>query len=71
MQPDISDPHLKFPSKSCALRYGTSKIQEDAMNLFQVGLREFLGSSKVTQGGWGITGLSVSASKIVAVPSVS
>ncbi|XP_031396197.1 DNA polymerase eta isoform X2 [Punica granatum] len=68
-KPNDSDSHDKFPSKSCALRYGTLKIQEDAMNLFQVGLREFLDSSKVTQGGWGITGLSVSASKIIAIPS--
>ncbi|CAN1327879.1 DNA polymerase eta [Linum perenne] len=38
------DSHRKFPSKSCPLRYGTVKIQEDAFNLFQAGLREFLGS---------------------------
>ncbi|XP_059435481.1 DNA polymerase eta isoform X2 [Corylus avellana] len=69
-----SDSHKKFPSKSCPLRYGTVKIQEDALNLFQAGLREYVGSYKSkTQGsqynGWGITSLSVSASKIVAIPS--
>ncbi|XP_021608536.1 DNA polymerase eta isoform X3 [Manihot esculenta] len=69
-----SDSHKKFPSKSCPLRYGTAKIQEDAFNLFQAGLREYLGSCGVKiQGtnhkGWGITALSISASKIVAVPS--
>ncbi|KAA8544714.1 hypothetical protein F0562_019439 [Nyssa sinensis] len=69
-----SDSHNKFPSKSCPLRYGTAKIQEDALNLFQIGLREYLGSYRVkTKGsqnnGWGITALSVSASKIVAIPS--
>ncbi|KAJ4827829.1 hypothetical protein Tsubulata_022021 [Turnera subulata] len=71
-----SDSHKKFPSKSCPLRYGTAKIQEDAFNLFQAGLREYLGSYGVkTQGShpnkWGITGLSVSASKIVDIPFVS
>ncbi|GFS44803.1 Y-family DNA polymerase H [Actinidia rufa] len=69
-----TDSHKKFPSKSCPLRYGATKIQEDALNLFQAGLREYLGSHRIkTQGsqhnGWGITGLSVSASKIVAIPS--
>ncbi|KAG2684987.1 hypothetical protein I3843_10G100300 [Carya illinoinensis] len=69
-----SDSCTKFPSKSCPLRYGTVKIQEDAWNLFQAGLREYVGSYKSkTQGsqynGWGITSLSVSASKIVAIPS--
>ncbi|KAK9267658.1 hypothetical protein L1049_010089 [Liquidambar formosana] len=69
-----SDSHKKFPSKSCPLRYGTAKIQEDALILFQAGLRDYLGSHRVnTQGsqhnGWGITALSVSASKIVSTPS--
>ncbi|XP_030550671.2 DNA polymerase eta isoform X2 [Rhodamnia argentea] len=69
-----SDSHKKFPSKSCPLRYGTIKIQEDAMNLFQAGLREYLGPFKVKmqgnkKSGWGITGLSVSASKISDIPS--
>ncbi|XP_037496607.1 DNA polymerase eta isoform X2 [Jatropha curcas] len=68
-----SDSHKKFPSKSCPLRYGTAKIQEDAFNLFQAGLREYLGSygTKIQgshQKGWGVTALSISASKIVAVP---
>ncbi|KAL6992115.1 DNA-directed DNA polymerase, partial [Sarracenia purpurea var. burkii] len=66
--------HKNFPSKSCPLRYGTSKIKEDALNLFQAGLREYLGSHRIkTKGsqksGWGITALSVSASKILAIPS--
>ncbi|XP_031254345.1 DNA polymerase eta-like [Pistacia vera] len=65
-----TDSLKKFPSKSCPLRYGTAKIQDDAFNLFQAGLREYLGSYGVkTQGshynGWGVTALSVSASKIV------
>lgn len=76
LQSNDSDSHKKFPSKSCPLRYGAVKIQEDALSLFQAGLREYLGSYKSkTQGsqynGWGITALSVSASKIVAIPSVS
>ncbi|CAL5373948.1 unnamed protein product [Camellia sinensis] len=62
-----------FPSKSCPLRYGSAKIKVDALNLFQVGLREYLGSHRIkAQGshynGWGITSLSVTASKIVAIP---
>ncbi|KAI3747256.1 hypothetical protein L6452_09709 [Arctium lappa] len=65
-----TDSHKKFPSKSCPLRYGAGKIQEDAVNLFQAGLREYLGAYTGSQCcGWGITGLSVSASKIVAIPS--
>lgn len=62
-----SESYKKFPSKSCPLRYGTAKIQEDAFSLFQAGLREYIGSPGVK--GWGITSLSVSASKIVALPS--
>ncbi|KAH7838232.1 hypothetical protein Vadar_023796 [Vaccinium darrowii] len=69
-----SESHRNFPSKSCPLRYGPTKIKEDALNLFQAALREYIGSSGVsTHGsrsrGWGITSLSVSASKIVAVPT--
>ncbi|XP_019230146.1 PREDICTED: DNA polymerase eta [Nicotiana attenuata] len=69
-----ADSFKKFPSKSCPLRYGTAKIKEDALSLFQAGLREYLGQYNLkTSGnqncGWGITGLSVSASKIVAIPS--
>ncbi|XP_068323488.1 DNA polymerase eta [Pyrus communis] len=69
-----SDSHKKFPSKSCPLRYGTAKIQEDAFSLFQAALREYLGSyTAKIQGNqnnqWGITSLSVSASKIVPIPS--
>lgn len=68
------DSFKKFPSKSCPLRYGTSKIKEDALSLFQAGLREYLGLynvkiSRNQNSGWGITGLSVSANKIVAIPS--
>ncbi|XP_058072197.1 DNA polymerase eta isoform X2 [Magnolia sinica] len=68
------DPHKKFPSKSCPLRYGTAKVQEDALKLFESGLREFLGLCRVEAQGnqnysWGVTSLSVSASKIVAAPS--
>ncbi|XP_022885572.1 DNA polymerase eta isoform X3 [Olea europaea var. sylvestris] len=66
----------KFPSKSCPIRYGTAKIQEDAFNLFHAGLREYVGSRTIkTKGnlhhGWAITGLSISASKIVEIPSVT
>lgn len=68
-----SDSHKKFPSKSCPLRYGTTKIQEDALTLFQSGLRDFLGlyNSKTNgnENKWGITALSVSASKIVPIPA--
>lgn len=51
-------------------------MQEDALNLFQAGLREYLGSYNVkAQGGqnngWRVTGLSISASKIAEIPSVS
>lgn len=66
--------HKKFPSKSCPLRYGTAKIQEDALNLFHAGLREYIGISHLRMkqcNEWAITGLSVSASKIIAIPSVS
>ncbi|KQK09821.1 DNA polymerase eta [Brachypodium distachyon] len=51
----------KFPSKSCPLRYGTGKIQEDAMKLFESALHDFWGSRNT---GWSITSLSVTASKI-------
>lgn len=66
----------KFPSKSCPLRYGAVKIQEDALRLFDSGLREFLGSCRVENQGnrnktWGVTSLSISASKILASPAVS
>ncbi|XP_023003557.1 DNA polymerase eta isoform X1 [Cucurbita maxima] len=69
-----SDPHKKFPSKSCPLRYSAAKIQEDALNLFKAGLRDYLGSYRANSqrdlnGGWRITSLSVSASKIMAIPS--
>ncbi|CAL5373964.1 unnamed protein product [Camellia sinensis] len=69
-----SESQKNFPSKSCPLRYGSAKIKEDALNLFQAGLREYLGSHRIkAQGshynGWGITSLSVTASKIVAIPS--
>ncbi|KAB2083286.1 hypothetical protein ES319_A05G255700v1 [Gossypium barbadense] len=74
LQSSDSDSQKKFPSKSCPLRYGTAKIQEDAFNLFQAGLREYIGFyGGKTRGshcrGWGITSLSVSASKIVPIPS--
>ncbi|PON48008.1 hypothetical protein TorRG33x02_321710, partial [Trema orientale] len=69
-----ADSQKNFPSKSCPLRYGTAKMQEDAFILFQAGLREFLGSHNIkAQGGqnngWRITGLTISASKIVEIPS--
>ncbi|CAJ1935447.1 unnamed protein product [Sphenostylis stenocarpa] len=69
-----SDSHRKFPSKSCPLRYGSRKIQEDALILFQAGLRDFLGFNTFKVHGnennnWGVTSLSVSASKIVSIPS--
>ncbi|XP_078428686.1 Y-family DNA polymerase H isoform X2 [Wolffia australiana] len=56
----------KFPSKSCPLRYGTAKIQEDAWKLFESGLREFL---DLQSSEWAVTSLSVSASKIFPVPT--
>ncbi|TXG48361.1 hypothetical protein EZV62_027655 [Acer yangbiense] len=69
-----SDSFKKFPSKSCPLRYGAVKMQEDAFNLFQAGLREYLGSCIVrTEGthynGWRITAISISASKIMPILS--
>ncbi|KAK9074181.1 hypothetical protein SSX86_006778 [Deinandra increscens subsp. villosa] len=65
-----TDSLKKFPSKSCPLRYGAGKVLEDSVNLFQAALREFLGSyTNPVDGGWGVTNLSVSASKIVAAPS--
>ncbi|XP_024011026.1 DNA polymerase eta isoform X2 [Eutrema salsugineum] len=64
-----SDSHKKFPSKSCPLRYGVTKVQEDAFNLFQAALREYMGPFGNKQETWRITGLSVSASKIVDIPS--
>lgn len=71
-----SDSRKKFPSKSCPLRYGAAKIQEDALNLFKAGLRDYLGSYRANILGdsnneWRITSLSVSASKIMTIPSVS
>jgi DNA polymerase eta len=56
------------------MRYGVTKIQEDAFNLFQAALREYMGSFGIKPQGnkletWRITGLSVSASKIVDIPS--
>ncbi|XP_028758627.1 DNA polymerase eta isoform X7 [Neltuma alba] len=71
-----SDSHKNFPSKSCPLRYGAAKIQEDAINLFQAGLREYIGfHNNKSQGSqnssWGITSLSVGASKMVNIPSDS
>lgn len=76
MQSKDSDSQKKFPSKSCPLRYGVTKIQEDAFNLFQAALREYMGPFGTKPQGnkketWRITGLSVSASKIVDIPSVS
>ncbi|KAM0952150.1 putative DNA-directed DNA polymerase [Dioscorea sansibarensis] len=56
----------KFPSKSCPLRYGTAKIQEDAKKLFVSGLRDFVGPHNDR---WGVTSLSVMASKILDIPS--
>ncbi|XP_021770564.1 DNA polymerase eta-like isoform X3 [Chenopodium quinoa] len=68
-----TDSQKKFPSKSCPLRYGITKIQEDALSLFHAGLREFMGtyvarSEKNQNNEWGVTGLSVSASKIISAP---
>ncbi|GAB2213959.1 hypothetical protein Drorol1_Dr00018287 [Drosera rotundifolia] len=68
-----TESHKKFPSKSCPLRYGTAKIQEDALSLFQAGLREYMGpygakTEKGEKSQWRITGLSVSASKIDVIP---
>lgn len=76
IQLNDSESLKKFPSKSCPLRYGTTKIQEDSLSLFQTGLREYIGIYNVKTKGsnqheWAITGLSVSASKIVTIPSVS
>jgi len=74
VQSNDGESFRKFPSKSCPLRYGTSKIKEDALSLFQAGLREYHGLYNVKisgnqNSGWRITGVSVSASKIEAIPS--
>ncbi|KAJ1285465.1 hypothetical protein BS78_03G281500 [Paspalum vaginatum] len=66
LQENERDSMKKFPSKSCPLRYGTGKIQEDAMKLFESGLHDFLESQNT---GWSITSLSVTASKIFDIPS--
>ncbi|KAL8513273.1 hypothetical protein ACS0TY_019467 [Phlomoides rotata] len=73
-KPNDSESLKKFPSKSCPLRNGIAKMQEDALNLFHAGLREYLGvyharMKESKQHEWAITGLSVSASKIVVIPS--
>ncbi|XAR52400.1 DNA-directed DNA polymerase [Bertholletia excelsa] len=49
-------------------------MKEDALYLFQAGLRDYLGSCRIKihggqHSGWRITSLSVSASKIVPIPS--
>jgi len=67
----------KFPSKSCALRYGKDKIVADARVLFEKCLQDFCPSSslsplKATGGtscNWAVTALSVGASNISALPS--
>ncbi|KAI3954714.1 hypothetical protein MKX01_027980 [Papaver californicum] len=69
-----SDLQRKFSSKSCPLRYGTVKIQEDALKLFRSAICEFLGSNRIEthenkHNAWGVTALSLSASKILATPS--
>ncbi|CAH1429737.1 unnamed protein product [Lactuca virosa] len=64
-----TDSHKKFPSKSCPLRYGSGKLLEDAVNLFQCGLREYMSPMGNQSCGWKITSLSVTASKIIAIPS--
>lgn len=44
-------------------------MQEDALSLFHTGLREYMGVyGDKKNNGWGVTGLSVSASKILAIP---
>lgn len=68
LQANDKDSKRKFPSKSCPLRYGIAKIQEDAKKLFDYALRDFLGPHNSA---WGITSLSISASKILDTPSVS
>ncbi|CAL5371713.1 unnamed protein product [Camellia sinensis] len=43
----VTKSQKNFLSKSCPLRYGSAKIKEDALNLFQAGLREYLGSHRI------------------------
>ncbi|KAI3883766.1 hypothetical protein MKX03_010434 [Papaver bracteatum] len=69
-----SDSQRKFSSKSCPLRYGTMKIQGDALKLFRSAICEFLGSNRIEthenkHNAWGVTALSLSANKILATPS--
>eukprot|EP01018_Ginkgo_biloba_P029358 Gb_31129 [translate_table: standard] len=43
MDDNGADSKKKFPSKSCPLRYGKDKISQDALHLFERGLREYCG----------------------------
>ncbi|KAJ7518245.1 hypothetical protein O6H91_21G061000 [Diphasiastrum complanatum] len=71
-----ADHARKFPSQSCALRYGKEKIADDANRLFEKALRKFcptLNLSPRKKGStasfpWRVTGISLSASNIVATP---
>lgn len=74
IKPGDTESKKKFPSRSCPLRYGAAKIQEDALNLFHSGLRDYIGSQNTQARGrqqfsWAVTSLSVIANKIVAIPS--
>lgn len=68
LQSNNGDFQKKFPSKSCPLRYGAAKIKEDAFKLFDFSLKEFISPQGAA---WGVTSLSVTASKFLAIPSVS
>lgn len=71
----------KFPSKSCTLRYGVQKLVSDALRLFERALKEYLPASNVLlspekgrsvpTASWAVTGMSITASNIVTIPSVS
>jgi len=80
LQRGEGQPAKKFPSKSGPIRYGKEKLLADARILFERGLRDFCPRNKSLSpikgsGGnkcdWAVTALSIGASGMSTVPSVS
>lgn len=71
------DSSKKFPSKSCPLRYGKEKLLQDALHLFERGLRDFCGGygggKRDSKHGstWAVVGLSIMASNILSTTGVN
>lgn len=71
------DSSKKFPSKSCSLRYGKEKVLQDALHLFERGLRDFCGGYGGGKRGskhgstWAVVGLSITASNILSTTGVN